>query len=270
MPLVAQEMEVPPQSAPNLSIFPAGSTGMPDGYLNFGMAQAAPDGIVLGASGQVHASSRSASHHFEEAGTTAAEPASADLASEESQDKGKGVSAQSRQQDTVAASGSMPGFTCPTCDKSCPSRKSLTAHEKTVHGNKGAFFCPVRGCKRNIRGWSRKDNKDRHVKTAHGHLNLTGSQTTPPSSNENSNQATTQQPAVERLDAASQSSRVDVPSRTSEELLRELRMERELRARVERELEELKARYERMEKRAEEREKSSWELLRALCSGLPR
>ncbi|KAL2068105.1 hypothetical protein VTL71DRAFT_16203 [Oculimacula yallundae] len=42
----------------------------------------------------------------------------------------------------------------------------LKRHHRTVH-RQGSFFCPSLSCKRHVKGFGRKDNRDEHVKRVH-------------------------------------------------------------------------------------------------------
>lgn len=62
-------------------------------------------------------------------------------------------------------------FTCDFkgCGRGFCLRKDLIRHKQTIHANdKPEFFCPVENCKRNIRGFSRKDNLRYHIVQLHG------------------------------------------------------------------------------------------------------
>lgn len=64
-------------------------------------------------------------------------------------------------------------FSClyPGCDRVCATQKDLSRHHR-VHRKGEGWRCTVNGCKKAAAGhvYGRKDNFERHLRTAHGHV----------------------------------------------------------------------------------------------------
>jgi len=61
-------------------------------------------------------------------------------------------------------------FPCSRCASAFTSKKDLSRHMSSIHDKRIAFTCNEPGCKRSslARGFTRKDNRDRHWRTMHG------------------------------------------------------------------------------------------------------
>ncbi|KAK3939361.1 hypothetical protein QBC46DRAFT_409262 [Diplogelasinospora grovesii] len=60
---------------------------------------------------------------------------------------------------------------CPDlcCNYTTKTKRDVDRHFNAVHKKTPKFFCPVKSCKRSrkLEGWTRKDLRDRHVRTQH-------------------------------------------------------------------------------------------------------
>lgn len=58
-------------------------------------------------------------------------------------------------------------FVCNQCGKGSRSQKDADRHWRTVHEKSTPYFCHEAGCRRSVRGFSRKDNYEKHLHNVH-------------------------------------------------------------------------------------------------------
>ncbi|KAK3353857.1 hypothetical protein B0T25DRAFT_221949 [Lasiosphaeria hispida] len=82
----------------------------------------------------------------------------------------------SSQTPKVATSAPAFKFPCYRCTSAFTSKKDLSRHISSIHDKRIRFTCNEPGCKRSslARGFTRKDNRDRHWRTMHGKVRCGG------------------------------------------------------------------------------------------------
>ncbi|KAK3376565.1 hypothetical protein B0T24DRAFT_592227 [Lasiosphaeria ovina] len=156
----------------------------------------------------------------------------------------------SQQQQPQRASRGRPIITCPYallsgCQFTTRQRRDLGRHVDSVHRKLMLFFCQDPNCPRSAGGgdgWSRKDLRDRHQKLRHsfGHARRQGQE---------QGRDTGAAGSEEEEDNSD-----ETETAQEDDLVCQVREERRLRLKLEKELEDLRKRSDEVQRRADEKE----------------